>query len=802
MKICSNCSAQNEDGQKFCIQCGWGLVSDLEKLLVGAGLGRLLPIFEANDIRSLEVLKSLASDDLKDLQATGGTRIAYGDLIKLRKALEVSDRPPVVQVQQEPVSRLELLQGKASRGDLAAMHELGGIYAEGSEGVEEDPAMAASWYRKAAEKGHPSSQYKYGEALYFGTGVEENECQSAKWLRLASRQGHEEAKESYNDRVEERRLAYLLDSAEQGNGDSQFNLATVFYQGDQGQPVDKAQAAVWLRKAAAQGLGVAQCLLGAMHLQGDGIRQDRVEARRLLEAASAQGVTEATQLISSMEAPPVSEHPAAVAQAADFRAIHKVETVYLMMALSVVTCGITSIVAVIMAYMNRGKVPEGYLKTHYRWQIRSFWFYMLWGMVCSIATSIINPEKPNEGMIVGGLALLWYYYRYFRGKALLRKEKPAYKSMPPKVMVPVIIMIIVTLVSAGVIKVRNAEGKKKISLAQAEWASRQPADWEQKQRQFQAQQQSEKETRLTREKAEAEEKARRAQEAAEQAEREKQEALRKAQNAEQSAQAAQTAQAAAQAASQSSRPVSSPGFLGLNVSNGEGHQVNGVKTLIKGAFVTGVLRGSPAERAGIRKDDLVVSIGGVTVTGAQEMTDQIQRHGVGEVVTIGLVHGNGSTETVSAQLVSQSELSSATVDDRSAPQNAAPQSPGQQQLPDGFSDFFKQYIRNHGSNNAWDIAYDYADPCFYSYANGNASRAYICEDARKLIQAYPQRSYTDVGIENITVVSPDQVRLRFHFNYQYSGKKLARGTSTVDLEVRNFSGKWQITNFSEQVVRR
>jgi hypothetical protein len=125
-----------------------------------------------------------------------------------------------------------------------------------------------------------------------------------------------------------------------------------------------------------------------------------------------------------------------------------------------------------------------------------------------------------------------------------------------------------------------------------------------------------------------------------------------------------------------------------------------------------------------------------------------------------------------------------------------------QQLPDGFANFFKQYVRDHGSNNAWDLAYDYADPCHYSYSNGNASRAYIYDDIRKLVQAYPQRSYTDVGIDNITVLSPDTVSVRYHFNYQYSGKKLARGTSTVDLEVRNFSGKWQITNFSEQVIRR
>jgi hypothetical protein len=310
MILCPKCSAPNERGQKFCFQCGTFLVGELEKFLTGAGLGELLSVFEANDIRDLEQLKALGSDDIKDLLTAGGSRIAYGDMIKLRKAIEGLKQPsvqiPAVAQEEREIDRLKK---KASQGDVSAMYGIGEIYSEGSDEVEEDFTEAARWYRRAAEKGHANAQYKFGDALYYGRGVEEDERESAKWLRMAIRQGHENAKSEYNERLEEGRFAYLFDSAEQGNGVSQYRLGHLFYHGEQGHPVDKAQAASWLRKASAQGISEAQFLLGFMHISSDGIRQDLVEGRRLLTAAAAQGHPEAVELLRTLEAPAVPPVP-------------------------------------------------------------------------------------------------------------------------------------------------------------------------------------------------------------------------------------------------------------------------------------------------------------------------------------------------------------------------------------------------------------------------------------------------------------------------------------------------------------
>src|SRR4051812_44059380 len=43
--------------------------------------------------------------------------------------------------------------------------------------------------------------------------------------------------------------------------------------------------------------------------------------------------------------------------------------------------GLPSIIAVIMNYVRRPDVRGTYLESHFRWQIRTFWFALLWVLV-------------------------------------------------------------------------------------------------------------------------------------------------------------------------------------------------------------------------------------------------------------------------------------------------------------------------------------------------------------------------------------------------------------------------------------
>lgn len=86
--------------------------------------------------------------------------------------------------------------------------------------------------------------------------------------------------------------------------------------------------------------------------------------------------------------------------------------------------GLPSIIAVIMNYARRSATVGTFLESHFRWQIRTFWYALLWALVCGVLiVSII-------GILLGliGLAALgvWIIYRVVRGWLALRDRRPMY----------------------------------------------------------------------------------------------------------------------------------------------------------------------------------------------------------------------------------------------------------------------------------------------------------------------------------------------------------------------------------------
>jgi len=70
--------------------------------------------------------------------------------------------------------------------------------------------------------------------------------------------------------------------------------------------------------------------------------------------------------------------------------------------------GITPIIGVIMAYVNRSEAPL-WVQTHYRLQIRTFWIGVLYGIIAAV-TSIIFI-----GFIVALFTLVWWIVRCAKG---------------------------------------------------------------------------------------------------------------------------------------------------------------------------------------------------------------------------------------------------------------------------------------------------------------------------------------------------------------------------------------------------
>jgi uncharacterized membrane protein len=83
-----------------------------------------------------------------------------------------------------------------------------------------------------------------------------------------------------------------------------------------------------------------------------------------------------------------------------------------------------SIVAVILNYVKRGDARGTWIASHYRWQIRTFWFTLLWALIgWALIITII-------GAVVGVPILialtLWLIYRIGRGWLRLRDRRPMY----------------------------------------------------------------------------------------------------------------------------------------------------------------------------------------------------------------------------------------------------------------------------------------------------------------------------------------------------------------------------------------
>jgi S1-C subfamily serine protease len=75
-------------------------------------------------------------------------------------------------------------------------------------------------------------------------------------------------------------------------------------------------------------------------------------------------------------------------------------------------------------------------------------------------------------------------------------------------------------------------------------------------------------------------------------------------------------------------------------------------TTTDGALVNSVVRGSPADRAGLRTSDLIVEINGEPVKSPLELHEQIQKAGPGAKITVGVIR-DGKKETLDATLAQQ-----------------------------------------------------------------------------------------------------------------------------------------------------
>ena len=84
--------------------------------------------------------------------------------------------------------------------------------------------------------------------------------------------------------------------------------------------------------------------------------------------------------------------------------------------------GWPSIIAVIVNYVKRSDARGTWLDSHFGWQIRTFWYALLWVVVAGLLVlTVVGIPVAWLLLVVAGL---WVLYRIIRGWIALAERKP------------------------------------------------------------------------------------------------------------------------------------------------------------------------------------------------------------------------------------------------------------------------------------------------------------------------------------------------------------------------------------------
>jgi uncharacterized membrane protein len=86
--------------------------------------------------------------------------------------------------------------------------------------------------------------------------------------------------------------------------------------------------------------------------------------------------------------------------------------------------GLPSILAVVLNYVKRGDARGTFLESHFRWQIRTFWYALLWCLLAGLLFATVIGIPLAFAIFFG--AGIWVMYRVGRGWIALNDGRPMY----------------------------------------------------------------------------------------------------------------------------------------------------------------------------------------------------------------------------------------------------------------------------------------------------------------------------------------------------------------------------------------
>jgi uncharacterized membrane protein len=85
---------------------------------------------------------------------------------------------------------------------------------------------------------------------------------------------------------------------------------------------------------------------------------------------------------------------------------------------------VPSIVAVILSYVKRSDARGSWAESHFRWQIRTFWYALLWLVIAVLLIVTLVGAPVGLGMLL--TVTIWLIYRIARGWIRLADKRSMY----------------------------------------------------------------------------------------------------------------------------------------------------------------------------------------------------------------------------------------------------------------------------------------------------------------------------------------------------------------------------------------
>ena len=112
---------------------------------------------------------------------------------------------------------------------------------------------------------------------------------------------------------------------------------------------------------------------------------------------------------------------------------------YVLYIIAIFTGGLLAVLALIINYVKRSDVRGSIFESHFTWQIRTFWWYLIWNIIAFVPFLFLLFTGQNSDAFAGvalfatsfclvviTVAWIWIVYRAIKGIIRLNNSQPMY----------------------------------------------------------------------------------------------------------------------------------------------------------------------------------------------------------------------------------------------------------------------------------------------------------------------------------------------------------------------------------------